>query len=367
MSISAGSGEGWDFVVDRRDLRCRAVHDAPPISDVVVGEVLIRVDAFALTANNLTYAATGDRFGYWSLFPASDGWGRIPAWGVGTVVLSGCPDVEVGERFAGMVPMSTHFVALPRSTRQGIVDLAAHRAQANPVYNRYTRVTGGSDDDLQRDSALRPAYILSFVLAHHLRASNWLGATRLLVTSASSKASLGLAHALASADVPVVGLTSPHHRALVHATGLYDDVAIYDRISELPTASRSVLIDVTGNPAIRDAVRSHLGASLVETVHVGQTDWDQPEDRLLGAADGAAAFFAPTTIQQLVDEWGPAEFATRLDTDLNAFITRSSAWLTPDLRDGRADMAGAFDDVAAGRVPPDRYVIVRPQTPDHQV
>ena len=270
MSTAATSDAAWDFLVDRGDLRRRAVRDTGPPDDLAPGEVQIRVNAFALTANNLTYAVTGDQFGYWRLFPADDGWGRIPAWGVGTVVRSASADVAVGERFAGMVPMSSHFVARPQRTRDGFADRATHRAEVNPVYNRYTRVTGRPDTDLERDAALRPVYILSFVLAHHLQASRWLGAVRLLVTSASSKASLGLAHALTSAEVSVVGLTSPGHLDLTLATGLYDDVATYDRITELPTDPRCALIDVTGSAAVRGDVRNHLGASLVDTLHVGR-------------------------------------------------------------------------------------------------
>ena len=34
------------------------------------GEVLIRVDHFALTANNITYGVAGDTIGYWQFFPA---------------------------------------------------------------------------------------------------------------------------------------------------------------------------------------------------------------------------------------------------------------------------------------------------------
>ena len=64
------------------------------------GEIRVRVDAFALTSNNITYAVLGDMLNYWDFFPAAPGdpgddadWGRIPAWGFGDVVESRCPDV----------------------------------------------------------------------------------------------------------------------------------------------------------------------------------------------------------------------------------------------------------------------------------
>lgn len=180
-----------------------------------------RVDGFALTANNLTYALTADRFGYWRLFPADAEWGRIPAWGFCTVERGAHAEVEVGERFAGMVPMSSRFTAHPTLIRNGSVDRAERRTDVNPVYNRYVRTASRAKEELERDAALRPAYILAFVLAQHLAASNWLGADRLLVTGASSKASLGLAHALADVpDVSVTGLTSTGHEDLVRSTKL---------------------------------------------------------------------------------------------------------------------------------------------------
>ncbi len=78
--------------------RLVAVPDAP-LAD---GQVRVRVDAFALTANNITYAAMGDMLNYWKFFPSGeDGWGIVPVWGFGTVVESTHADVAVGERLYG--------------------------------------------------------------------------------------------------------------------------------------------------------------------------------------------------------------------------------------------------------------------------
>jgi hypothetical protein len=40
-----------------------------------------RVEQFGLTANNVTYGVTGDTLGCWRFLPATERWGRIPAWG----------------------------------------------------------------------------------------------------------------------------------------------------------------------------------------------------------------------------------------------------------------------------------------------
>ncbi|MEC8426990.1 MAG: DUF2855 family protein, partial [Pseudomonadota bacterium] len=42
------------------------------------GQVLLKVDQFAFTANNVSYAAIGKAFHYWDFFPAPDHNGIIP-------------------------------------------------------------------------------------------------------------------------------------------------------------------------------------------------------------------------------------------------------------------------------------------------
>ena len=61
------------------------------LSELGPDEVLLAVDRFALTANNITYAVAGEMLGYWNFFPAENGWGRIPAMGYADVVASHHP------------------------------------------------------------------------------------------------------------------------------------------------------------------------------------------------------------------------------------------------------------------------------------
>ena len=358
---SAAELRAWDFLVDRTDLRrtrLRAADAAPPLGE---GEALIRVDAFALTSNNLTYALMGDRLGYWELFPASAPWGRIPAWGYGTVAQSNAADVAEGARFAGMVAMSTSFVVQPVANRVGFTDVAPRRGAVSPVYNRYATVPGADDANLERDAALRPVYILAFVLAQHLESVGWFGAERIVVTSASSKASLSLAHALGPVGgVSVTGLTSSGHLAFVRATGLYDDVATYDRVDDLPASAPTALIDISGDGAVRRAVEGRLGARLVGALRVGQTSWDQPADQQLGEGCGQAMFFAPAAIEELVAAWGTATFARRLDAGLAELAGASRTWLAPRHEEGGQGMAGAFAALTAGQVDASHFLVVRP-------
>jgi hypothetical protein len=52
------------------------------------GAVLLEIEAFALTANNVTYAVVGETVKYWNFFPAAEGWGIVPVWGHARVAAS---------------------------------------------------------------------------------------------------------------------------------------------------------------------------------------------------------------------------------------------------------------------------------------
>src|SRR5262245_34678350 len=129
-----------DFLVARDDLARRrcvagAVNDDTPLA---YGQALLTIDAFALTSNNVTYAALGDAMNYWDFFPAGGGWGCIPVWGFGSVRRSECADVATGTRYFGYFPMSTHLLVTPaRCSRIGFTDGAPHRANLHAAYNLY--------------------------------------------------------------------------------------------------------------------------------------------------------------------------------------------------------------------------------------
>ena len=48
----------------------------PQREELAADQVLLRVDEFALTANNITYAVAGESMRYWDFFPAEEGWGN---------------------------------------------------------------------------------------------------------------------------------------------------------------------------------------------------------------------------------------------------------------------------------------------------
>ena len=128
-----------DIEVKKDDLQeTRVVESAPAaLGD---GEARLAVRRFGFSANNVTYAVFGDAMGYWTFFPAEEGWGRIPVWGFAEVVEANGTGLDDGELVYGYLPMGTELVVTPtRVSEHGFTDATAHRAQLPPAYNGYTR------------------------------------------------------------------------------------------------------------------------------------------------------------------------------------------------------------------------------------
>src|SRR5437763_836731 len=125
------------FEVDRKDLHaCRVVDERP--AELSTNAARLHVASFALTSNNVTYAAFGDAMQYWNFFPAADGWGRVPVWGFADVAASNVADVAAGRRAYGYFPMATTLdVEAGRADEQGFVDTSPHRQAMAGAYNRY--------------------------------------------------------------------------------------------------------------------------------------------------------------------------------------------------------------------------------------
>src|ERR1700753_2530466 len=170
------------FIVARHDLRnCKLIETRLPDASALPDEaLLVKVERFAFTANNITYATLGDQLKYWQLFPAPAGFGNIPVWGFGEVIASKHPSIATGERLFGYFPMATHLVIEAADVRKsGLRDAAAHRQGVAPVYNVYARVSGdvvfeGRHGDYQ--ALLRPLFMLSFLVDDFLREHELFGA-----------------------------------------------------------------------------------------------------------------------------------------------------------------------------------------------
>jgi hypothetical protein len=331
--------------------------DAP----LAQGQIRVAVDAFALTSNNITYAAFGDAMNYWQFFPTrEEGWGIVPVWGFASVVQSLHPGVAVGERLWGYWPMASTAVLQPeRLNEQGWRDAAPHRAELHAVYNQYTRCSLDpfyTPESEAQQALLRPLFITSWLIDDFMADNGFFGARRLLLSSASSKTAYGTAFQLAQRQgIEVVGLTSPSNRAFCESLGCYSRVLAYEALGELPAGEPCVYVDFAGNAALRQEIHARL-SDLRYSCSVGGTHVEQ----LGGARDlpgpRPTLFFAPAQIRKRQGEWGVQALNERLVTAWHAFRGRVSdpaaPWLAVQHHRGPQEVSAAYALVLAGRGDP---------------
>lgn len=350
------------LVVARNDLKTCKIFETPlpSAAQLPSDSVLVKVDRFAFTANNITYAIMGAQLKYWDLFPAPEGFGIVPVWGFGEVIQSRHPDIAEGEILFGYFPMATHLVIEAKNLkRNGFSDGAAHRQTVSPVYNTYSRVTGDAAFAGQQgayQALLRPLFMLSFLVDDFLAENEFFGAQSVILSSASSKTAFGLAWLLHSQRKPirVVGLTSASNAGFVRSLGCYDDVMAYDDIEKIPTASPVAFVDMAGNGAMRARLHRHFDGMMKYSCRVGLTHQDgMPDDENLPGAK-PAWFFAPDQIRRRSKEWGPGGLDQRFGHRWAEFASAMGPKL--DIVEGRGPNAvqRIYLDTLKGSVRPDQ-------------
>ncbi len=349
------------FQVRKNQLANTRLVDVPDVP-LREGEVRVRVEHFAYTSNNITYAAFGDAMHYWDFFPAAaqpsdsaddnKAWGCVPVWGFGVVVQSRHADVAQGQRLYGYWPMATHAVLQPAHVSpRGFADAAPHRAALHSVYNQYLccdadpMYTQGSEAE---QALLRPLFLTAWLIDDFLADNQYFGAslgapghTRgvMLLSSASSKTAYATAAHLAKRpEIEVVGLTSPSNVAFCESLGVYSRILTYEQLDKLPEGTPCVYVDFAGNGALRRAIHSRF-ASLAYSCSIGGTHVEQ----LAGSRDLAGPkpvlFFAPAQAKKRSTDWGAAAFNQRLVAAWQAFCSvasnPASPWLLVQRHVGR--------------------------------
>jgi hypothetical protein len=333
----------------------------PPLAP---GQVLFRVDRFALTANNISYALSGELLGYWRFFPCAEGWGRIPAMGFADVIRSTHPEVREGTRCFGFYPMGRHLVIQPGAVSAAqIVDAAPHRAGLAPAYAQYLPTTGDVVYAAEREDQIllmRGLFMTSFLADDFLAEQDYEGARSVLISSASSKTGIALAFQVKqSGRVRAIGLTSPRNAAFVRELGCYDEVVLYDQVASLPKEP-AVFVDMAGDGAVTAAVHRHFGDALRYDCTIGATHWsaDRKNQGLPGPKP--EFFFAPAQIVKRTKEWGAKGLAERLAAAWTKFCDASDAWLRVVRSEGRDDVERVYQEVLSGRTSPADGQILSP-------
>ena len=335
-----------------------------PLSD---GQVRARVERFAFTANNITYAVVGERIRYWEFFPPTNSdaadWGVIPVWGFAEISESQNNEIKVGERLFGYFPPATELVMTPTNVSSAsFIDASTHRQDLPPAYNVYRRVAAESRDERQEAERmlLYPLYLTAFCIHDLFKAQDWQGAEQVIIISASSKTSIGTAFAFTEdPNAPsVIGLTSSRNVDFVNQLGCYESVLSYDELEQIDTNRAALIIDMSGNGDVIGRLHKHLGQNMKFSSHVGITHWD---DAAMGPdfiAERSQQFFAPGHIQQRIKEWGGAEFERKTSAFIERAAAASRTWLSVNSVKGLEGLAQIYPSVLQGSAPPNEGIVI---------
>ncbi len=335
--------------------------------ELATDAVLLRIERFALTANNISYAATGDSLGYWRFFPADDGWGRIPVMGWGTVLASNNADVDTGERVSGFFPMSTHLAIIAGAvTAAQFTDVSRHRADLAPFYATFQRASAIPDyapDREGHDSLLRNLFATGWLVEDYLHERADARAGTCLISSASSKTSISLGHCLKErGELRSIGVTSAGNVAFCRSVGCYDDVVSYEDIADLDASESVAFVDMAGSTRLTVALHEHFGDNMKASTKVGATHYEEaaPLDRPIDDLPGAkpAFFFAPTQFQRVAEKVGPRELQKRLSTAYAGFRESAVHWLEIQHAFGPDAVEAAYREVLAGKADPARGLVL---------
>ncbi|WP_334021495.1 DUF2855 family protein [Alteromonas sp. S015] len=324
--------------------------------------IVIKIERFAFTANNLTYYMVGDRLGYWQFFPAintssNENWGVIPVWGVGQVISSNNDSVEVGRRFLGYFPPAEYLVmANTTMTNNNLIDCSPHRLKLPQGYNVYRPLPAHAADASAEVNAkqheqenfqmlLWPLYATSYCLSEEVDTIPASQREQLLVLSASSKTSLGLAFALKEAGMKAIGVTSEKRIASLETLGVYSTVISYEQLETLQLKS-TVVVDMSGSAQVNASIKHRLGAHLTRYINVGLTHWQDVKP-----SSDEEFFFAPAHIQRRMSEIGAAEYQKLSSGFVSKAIAWSASWLNVKEREGLSTLQDDFSQHQQGQIP----------------
>ena len=339
---------------------------ALPLGD---GQARLRLDLFAMTSNNITYAAMGEgELGYWDFFPAKDGWGRPPCWGFATVEATNSEHVAIGARVYGYFPIGTHLDATPsRATPNGFFDGAEHRKSKSPVYNQYLLTSADPAYDSNREaeqSLFRPLYATGWWAADFINRTSPPPGT-VILTSASAKTALATAHQLKSlGGAKLIGLTSARNLEYVQGTGLYDQSLSYENAEDINLEGTVVYVDFLGREDVTAELHHLLGSALRRSIMIGATDWAAKPGGIsvpTAKLDGPQPefFFVPGYAAERIKEEGLA-LRAKMTADLRAFYAISNEFVEPTRLSGPEAVKSSWHRLLKGRIPPSEGLVLNP-------
>ncbi|RZO98563.1 MAG: DUF2855 family protein [Gammaproteobacteria bacterium] len=341
-------------------------------NDLDNDEIIVQIETFSFTANNISYGVAGDSLGYWQFFPAKENvdekWGCIPMWGFAKVITSRNKKIQENERLFGYFPPSDYLKLKPaKITEQNFFDSVSHRRDLPIIYNNYLRLDGEIGYEESNDyvrALLFPLHLTAYCLCDALKCENYFDGDQVIILSASSKTAIGLAQGLSEENIlpKVLGLTSSRNSEFVEDLGCYDKVLSYDQIENIDFDKNSVLVDMAGNSSIMEKLTNSLGDNLKKCLTVGATHWQKisSSDEVINNVQDSRFefFFAPGHAQKRAGELGQKLFNTNSNEFLKRRSEDSKKWMQIKEIKGFGELSNNYDAMLNGDVDPKLGLII---------
>ena len=310
------------FLVNKYDLFEATFSDySIPISKT--GEVILEIERYAFTTNNITYAVIGDTLGYWNFFPAEEPYGIVPVWGFANVISSKNENVSEGEKFYGYFPMSKYLKVIPKNVNtHGFIDDSNHRRKLPSGYNHYVKISKNTDESLEYHPLIKPLFLTSFLNYFFLKDENFFECDQIILTSASSKTALSLAFLLSKNKLEdkkkIIGITSDKNIKFLSKIKFYDTVLSYDNAEKKLNTSKSIIVDFAGNSDYLKKLSDYLADSLKYVSLIGLADWSSKTN--FKSIPNSKFFFAPNHAEKRYRTMGVKKTTLLAEDLLKEFI-----------------------------------------------
>jgi hypothetical protein len=342
------------------------IHKSLDSQSLQSGEIHFKIEKYAFTANNITYATLGNDLSYFNFFPAENRETEaiIPVWGIAKVDASSHPDITIGERFYGYFPMADSIKVFPGKVREnGFSDVTAHRTSLPAVYNFYSNL---AIDEMHKKSfedlelVFRPLFTTSFLLDDYLTSKSFFDSHQVLLTSASSKTAIALAYLLLQRknerpNLRIIGLTSQPNYDFVKSLGCYDEVILYENTNAIPNET-TLIVDFSGNQQFLSQINQQLGDQLKFISLVGLVQWENRKpasEKSLGTV-----FFAPHQVKIRSKEWGLAEFQKKVTRAWHEFMPFAQKNFQTISVNNAIDIEGVYLKNLEGKVSPNSAYVI---------
>lgn len=368
--------------------------------------VLLKVDRFGFSANNVTYGLLGEdpHFRYFEFHNApntnttsSKTHGVIPVWGYATVVQSTHPRISVGERVFGYLGMS-RYLLLPVDhdvNKYNFYVPRPHLPEDRRPYNQITRCAADPLYDPMREDELmiyRPLFWTSFWC------EDWLHTTKvakdtdgIIISSASAKTAYCLAFVLnlrrlygkvalpagadwtgtgGTAQPRIVGVTSKRNLEFTKSLRLYDEVFTYDQINELAKrGSRWVYVDVAGNKEFNNKVFKSFGSHIAKGVSLGMShpSSSKENESFANSNSRLEMFFMPEWLAVRRTNTSVKEITQLQFAGWDALMRTCHQWIQIERvwwsgaaiwQDNVKEVIEAYEECVSGEIGPDRGLIL---------